>query len=315
MNWDLSHARADYEAFCQAEPNVPLCCQPWYQDSVSHGGEWRAVTLLEGGEPLATWPFFEKKRFGLRYVTMPQFTKYMGILCRSSVHAPTQAKLVEALSRGIPKWDGLDQQWSTYAEPIVSSLAERWSRSSYHTHQIQFHPDTDWRSQINRNMRRNIRKAEQQLQLRLDLDLQTFHEISELSFQRQGLPLPYSYSALKQHDEALVQRECRQIFAAVDTTDRIHSVAYLMWSDTTAYYHLSGDDPELRRSGSGIWLIAQALDFARNKGLKIFDFEGSMIPAIAAIREQFGAQRVAYSRVQMSRSVLYKALKWWRQRG
>ena len=50
---------------------------------------------------------------------------------------------------------------------------------------------------------------------------------------------------------------------------------------------------------SGIWLIAQALDFARNKGLETFDFEGSMIPAIAAIREQFGAERKPYSRVSV----------------
>ncbi|MEL7422054.1 MAG: GNAT family N-acetyltransferase [Bacteroidota bacterium] len=314
MNVDFSQERADYEAFCEAEPGVPLCCHPWYLDRVCQGGVWGAMTLLQDGAPNAAWPFFEKKRFGLRYVTMPQFTKYMGILCRSDAATATKLKWVEALLAAAPKWDGLDQQWSTSAESFISSLPASWKRSSYHTHQIQVRTDQDWRSQINRNMRRNIRKAEQQLQLRLDLDLQTFHQVSELSFQRQGLPLPYSYSALDQHDEALAQRGRRQIFAAVDETDRIHSVAYLMWSDTTAYYHLSGDDPELRRSGSGIWLIAQALDFAREKGLQTFDFEGSMIPAIAAIREQFGAERVPYSRVQMSRSTLYKALKWWRQR-
>ena len=97
MNWDFSQERADYEAFCEAEPGVPLCCQPWYLDSVCQGGVWRAVTLLQDGEPCAAWPFFEKKRFGLRYVTMPQFTKYMGILCRSDAATATSLEWVEAL--------------------------------------------------------------------------------------------------------------------------------------------------------------------------------------------------------------------------
>ena len=314
MTWAVSQSRVDYEAFCQAEPTVPLCCQPWYLDSVCDGGEWGAITLLEADEPLAAWPFFEKRRLGLRYVTMPQFTKYMGVLYRSSIDLGTRSLLLQALLNAAPKWDGLDQQWSPAAESISSSLPSIWNRTHYHTHQIQFQANVDWRSGINRNMRRNIRKAEQQLSLRMDLDLTAFHQISALSFERQGLALPYSFAALEQHDQALVKEGRRQIFAALDASDRIHSVAYLMWSDTTAYYHLSGDDPELRRSGSGIWLIAQALDFARNKGLQTFDFEGSMIPAIAAIREQFGAERKTYTRVQMSRSMLYRLLKWWRQR-
>lgn len=315
MAWAVSHDRAAYEAFCQNTVQVPLCCQAWYLDAVCTEGEWQAVTLLHDDEPVAAWPYFLKHRFGLRYVTMPQFTKYMGVICRPDLSVDLQAEVMTRLCQALPKLSGLDQQSGPASEPLVEHLPKGYRKINYHTHQIQLVDGTNWQAGINRNMRRNIRKAEQQLSLRLDYDLERFHQISALSFERQGLSLPYSFSALQQHDEALARHGRRQIFAAEDAQGRTHSVAYLMWSDEVAYYHLSGDDPALRRSGSGIWLIAQALDFAQERGIQTFDFEGSMIPAIAAIREQFGAQRHSYSRIQMSRSVLYSALKWWRQRG
>lgn len=314
MVWELGSSRKDYEAFCANAADLPLCCEPWYLDAVSVDGDWGAATLLKDGELVAAWPYFHKQRWGLGYVTMPHFTKYMGIVCRKDLPQESLPDVIERLLVAMPSFDGLDQQFSPSAQHLVQYLPETYRRISYHTHQIQFLPEVDWRTAINRNMRRNIRKAEQQLRLSLDVDLRTFHEVSALSFERQGLPLPYTFDALERHDAALAQANARQIFAAIDEQDRIHSVAYLMWNKKVAYYHLSGDDPELRQSGSGIWLIAQALDFARNLGVQTFDFEGSMIPAIAHIREQFGAQAQPYSRIQMSRSALYSALKWWKQR-
>lgn len=313
MELELSQSREEYDAFCKTS-QLPLCCYPWYLDAVCEGGQWQACTVMLEGEPIAAWPYFEKQRFGLRYVTMPPFTKYMGIMINEQVPVDHYPAIFEALLIGVSFLDGLDQQFSSGAESFVSVLPSHYKRSAHHTHQIQLISDQDWRKGINRNMRRNIRKAEQHLSLDLDCDLSTFHRISALSFQRQGLSLPYSYEALQKHDAALLKRQRRQIFAARDATGQIHSVAYLMWSDQVAYYHLSGDDPALRRSGSGIWLIAQALDYASQLGIKTFDFEGSMIPAIAAIREQFGAEKIPYSRVQMGKAPLYRLLKWWRQR-
>lgn len=314
MVWAVSHERSTYASFCQNTSGLPLCCQPWYLDSVCTDGEWHAVTLLRDDQAVAAWPYFLKQRFGLRYVTMPHFTKYMGIVYSPSLSTDELAEICSQLCQEMPALAGLDQQFSPEAEAVVSSLPKKYRRLSHYTHQIQLSEAANWQDGLNRNMRRNIRKAAKQLELRLDYDLEQFHAISALSFERQGLNLPYSFAALKRHDEALEQQGRRQIFAAVDAEGRTHSVSYLMWSDEVAYYHLSGDDPALRRSGSGIWLIAQAIDFAQERGIQTFDFEGSMIPAIAAIREQFGAQRHAYSRVQMSNSILYRALKWWRQR-
>lgn len=312
---EISRSKEDYAAFCATLADLPLCCQPWYLNAVAEGGQWSVVLVMEGTKALAALPYFHKHKLGLHYVTMPLFTKYMGILPAPEIRRDPPREIVNLLLSALPKLAGIDQQFSPLANTFVPLLPESFQTFAYHTHRLQLGEGKDWRAGINRNMRRNIRKADAALTLKTDLDLSTFYQINALSFTRQGLSLPYSFAQLERHDQALAKAGRRQIFTAIDAEERIHSVAYLMWDQQAAYYHLSGDDPELRNSGSGIWLIAQALDFTQQHlQLPIFDFEGSMIPAIAAIREQFGATKTTYYRVQQQRSMLYRALKWWRDR-
>ena len=309
----ISRSKEDYAAFCATLPDLPLCCQPWYLNAVVEGGHWSVVLVIEGSQTLAALPYFHKHRLGLHYVTMPLFTKYMGVIPAPEIRHNPSPEILQMLLNALPRFAGIDQQFSPLANDFIPLLPDSFQTFAYHPHRLQLGQGQDWRAGINRNMRRNIRKADALLTLKTDLDLSTFYQMNELSFTRQGLFLPYSFAQLERHDQALVKAGRRQIFAAVDAEDNIHSVAYLMWDQQAAYYHLSGDDPALRNSGSGIWLIAQALDFTQQQlQLPIFDFEGSMIPAIAAIREQFGATKTTYYRVQQQRSYLYRALKWWR---
>ncbi len=299
-----------YSDFYAAQRRLPVFCAPWYLDAVALGGRWGATVLLEDGVALAAWPYFQKKRWGLRYVTMPHFTKYLGPLCADG-HTLT-AQQWKALAAALPPFDGLDQQCSPSANLVVALLPESFLSSPHHTYRIDL-SDTAWQGRINRNMRRNIRKAASQLQLQTSLDLQTFYAVHLMSFKRQGISPPYGFSDFQRHDAALVKQGQRQVFAAVDDTGQIHSVAYLIWDAHAAYYHLSGDNPALRSSGSGIWLIDQAIRYTQTVlQLPLFDFEGSMIPAVAAIREQFGAEKTTYYRIQSAASGWYRLLKKWK---
>lgn len=305
-------APSAYREFYAAQQRLPIFCAPWYLDAVADGGTWGATVLLENGVAVAAWPYFEKRRWGLRYVTMPHFTKHLGPVCADG-YALTEWQLL-ALLAALPAFDGLDQQCSPAANAWVALLPGTFQTTPYHTYRIDL-TDATWQQRINRNMRRNIRKAAAQLRLESELDLATFYAVHRMSFARQGLATPYNFEAFQRHDAALVAQGRRRIFAAIDQEDgRIHSVAYLIWDDEAAYYHLSGDDPALRSSGSGIWLIEQAIRYTQTVlQLPIFDFEGSMIPAVAAIREQFGAHKTTYHRIQMAASPWYRLLKKWRQ--
>ncbi|MEM1214982.1 MAG: GNAT family N-acetyltransferase [Bacteroidota bacterium] len=302
-----------YAQFCALHPCLPIFFEPWYLDAVVEGGDWQAVSLWDGDQPIAAWPYFEKRRLGLRYVSMPLFTKYMGpILWPGYEWSP---ELAQALFSGLPQLAGWDQNTSTQLGQQASLWSKYFQLTPQYLHQLPLSPNHDWRSGINRNMRRNIRKADQLVALDLNLNLADFYAINQLSFTRQGLTLPYTFEQLKRHDAALEQHQRRQRLGARDAQGRLHSVAYLIWDKQAAYYHLSGDDPALRQSGSGIWLLAQAIAYTQQKlRLPLFDFEGSMLPKVARIREQFGAERVPYYRIRHARDWRYRWLKAWKAR-
>ena len=96
----------------------------------------------------------------------------------------------------------------------------------------------------------------------------------------------------------------------VDELGRVHSVAYLIWDATTAYFLLAGDDPALRTSGAGVLLAWECIRYA-SAVLKLdcFDFEGSMLPGVERIRVRFGAVQTPYFFVWKYNSRLFELLE------
>jgi lipid II:glycine glycyltransferase (peptidoglycan interpeptide bridge formation enzyme) len=127
------------------------------------------------------------------------------------------------------------------------------------------------------------------------------------------LIIPFSF--LENLDKRITAERAGQKFFAVDAKGQIHSVTYLVWDSTSAYRLLSGDDPNLRNSGSGIFLTWETIKYTKNVlGLNRFDFQGSMIPAIEKVRRSFGAKQVPYFQIWKDTSMLYRWQKWFRGR-
>lgn len=298
--------KALYREFCAAHPEIPVFIQGWYLDAVCEHGFWDAVLLRgQSGEVKAVWPYFLKKKWGFRYITMPLFAKYMGPWAAT---AEVITEWSSALETGLPRVDAFRQNFH-YAIGDIGDLNKKgYEQQLQHTFLLDITDLDRVFKGINRNMRRNILKAQREVKVLTDNDPGRFFPISTWGFKRKGLATPYSGSLFMSHDASLSERGQRQIFFAVDAQGRTHSAAYLIWDRHSAYYHLSGDDPVLRRSGSGFLLLWEAVRYAREVlGLSLFDFEGSMLPEVAAIRRQFGATATHYRFVWRYRHPLLKA--------
>ena len=132
-----------------------------------------------------------------------------------------------------------------------------------------------------------------------------------MSFDRQAISIFYPFDFLENYDEALARKEARKIFFAIDENGEIHAVSYLIWDNNRSYYHLAGENPKFRGSGASIFLTWEAIKYTKEElGLNIFDFEGSMLQPIEAIRRQFGAKQLPYFRVWKYNSTLFQILNW-----
>lgn len=298
-----------YSQFCRSAEDLPVFAQAWYLDAVCEGGDWEVILIEKGGEIAASLPYFIKRKGPFRYVTMPHLTKFLGPYIlpkyRQTKH---EAKLIHQLIEQLPKLTYFKQNLHY---PYTNWLPFYWQGFRQQIHysyrlspldnlqQIYAGISSDYRNQ-------KIAKADALLQLRTDLPTSAFHRVAALSYQRQQMSFPVSQNYLEQLVQTLEQQQSGKIFYAVDSENKIHSTALLIWDNKASYLSIIGDDPAFRAQGGGIWLVWQLIQYTSQElKLPTFDFLGSMIEPIERVRRQFGAIQTPYYTVWKYSS------RWW----
>ena len=305
--------KARYDDFCRTAPDVPVFAQPWYLAACAHGGTWDVVLAEEKGRVVAALPFFYKQKGPFRYVTMPPFVKWLGpyLLPEFRGQLPKEHELMQQLIAQLPAVAAFKQNFYPSTTNWLPFYWQQFRQTTYYTYRLnQLRDLARVEAGLGTGIRRDIRLARQQVHVVHDLPLEEFYRVNMLSFLRQGLPAPYSLAQFRRLDAALAAAGRRQLFFAADEQGRVHSVAYLIWDATTAYFLLAGDDPALRASGAGVLLAWEAIRYASEVlQLDCFDFEGSMLPGVERIRVRFGAVQTPYFFVWKHNSRLFELLE------
>lgn len=305
----MTASRDIYRKFCQENPNLPIHAQDWYLDAVCVDGIWGAAVVEEAGRLVAAMPWFLKKKGPFRYIAMPTFVKYMGPYFREAETLPnltTSHRLYEALIEQLPIVDAFEQDFHPSVTNWLPFYWKSYQQTTRYTYQFVLDDLDRLYEGMNRNTHRSIRKAQGLVSITTEGTIEDLNRLNRMSFDRQRLPLPYTMELLRRHDEALAAHQARQLFFARDASGRIHCAACLIYDTKTAYYHISGDDPELRDSGAGSLMIWEAMRYTKEVlGLQHFDFEGSVMQNVEAVRRRFGAVQQPYFRVWKTHSRLF----------
>ncbi len=304
-----------YRQFCKTEMGLPIFVKDWYLDAVCIEGEWDVILIENETEILAALPYFHKKKAGFHYIIMPPFVKMMGpYLTSSGRNHKNPHRLYQQLIEKLPSLDGFKQDFHPAIKNWLPFYWKGYHSTTRYTYVIDLKNSLEQiYADLNRNMKRNIKKASTQLRIETNHSLTKFYELNQMSFDRQSVKIPYSFDVLEKHYQTLREQDAVRLFFAVDDQGQMHSAAFLIWDEKRAYYHLSGDAPHLRKSGSGIFLIWEAIKFAKEKlEVEYFDFEGSMMENVEQIRRQYGAVQEPYFRVWKYHNRLYQLLdfKW-----
>ena len=140
--------------------------------------------------------------------------------------------------------------------------------------------------------RNSLKKAEKDgIQTRLCTDLKVVEQLVLKTFSRKQKSL----------DAAFVNKILHQ-FSNADNSfayvsylhDKPISSAFCIVDQSTCYYLLGGYDSENKHQGAGVSSIWYAVQHAKAKGIKTFDFEGSMLPEVEKFFRGFGGDLVPY---------------------
>lgn len=289
-----------YRQLCLDHKITQLFMQDWWLDAT---GPWDTSFALRNDRIIGAMPFALKRKWGLRMIGMPAMTHHTRIW--------------------MDKPEGIsDHKWLTREKQIIFSLIEHLPPFSFFSmvfdegsfdnwlpfHWKDFrqemrytfiieHADVSGESATNRNIRRNIRDAGDQLIIHSEVAPKDFYAITGQTYKRQKMKTPFSFEFFSALDNTITAHQAGIKLGAYKNGSLL-SVAYLLWDRERAYYFIAGDSEQGRKSGAGIYLCNEALRIAfEEKNVAAFDFCGSMIEPITEIRRQFGAKAVPLMKI------------------
>jgi hypothetical protein len=289
-------------------PGNSLFDEPWWLDAVAPGA-WDAVEVEQGGRVVARLPYVRRRRRGLTQLGQPLLTQSLGPWLEPSEgkyarRLELEKERMGALIERLPPFDDFQQSFSPR---ITNWLPFHWAgftatvRYTYRLEDLS-DPDAIW-SGFADSARRQVRKAQKQVEVRDDLPFAEFLPLHEATYARQGRPTPVGDELLRRLDTAATANGARRLLAAVDADGRARAAIYVVFDERSAYYLLGGRHRDFPTGGETSLLLWEAIRRARETSAA-FDFEGSMIESIERFFRGFGARQVPYFRVEKSRRVL-----------
>ena len=295
-----------YHELCSTEPTIPIFSKDWWLDTVCGEDNWDVVLLEKGGQIVASWPYYLKKKYGCTIISMPKLTQTMGIWIRYPAGQKYATKLgyeKDVFNEMIAQLPNVDHFSQNFHYSVTNWLPFYWQgfqQTTRYTYVIEDLTDLDnVYSNFQSNIKTDIKKAQKSIRCNSDHDIHKFYNINRMTFQRQNMQIPYEAEFLYHLHDKCYANNCQKIFYAYDEHDRIHAAIYLVWDEQSAYYLMGGGHPELRSSGATSLIMWEAIQHAATV-TKRFDFEGSMIEPIERFFRAFGAVQTPYNSINRS---------------
>jgi hypothetical protein len=302
-----------YRTFSATEPDLPIFSRSWWLDAVAGEDAWDVSVVSKGRKVFAAMPYTIRRRYRMTTLGQPLLTQKLGPWLRMFGSRPAtrlaqEKEWMQSLLDQLPAFDHFSQNWhysQTNWLPFSWNGFQQTTRYTYVLHDLSS-PEKLWAG-FEHSARADCRKAEERfkLQVRDDLPLDAMLALNRLTFERQGMAVPYPEALVRRIDAACSQRGCRKFVIAVDSEGRHHAGNYIVWDEQSAYGLFSGVDPVLRNSG-GASLCMWSLIKHASTVTKKFDFSGSMMEPVERFLRSFGATQMPYSNISKTPSRLLR---------
>lgn len=132
-----------------------------------------------------------------------------------------------------------------------------------------------------------------------------YYDVCRGTYERQNIPIPYSYPLFKNLYTESIARNQGKIFVARDMNGEILAVSFLIWDATTMYDLIPAINYKANRQDLRTILLYKGIMEAKKRDI-IFDCEGSMIKGINNFYRRFGGVQMPYYQIYKSMSLKYK---------
>jgi hypothetical protein len=287
--------RQTYISMCNQGKITGLFMQPWWLDAA---GKWDAALAVRNDQVVGAMPFTPGRRFGIHSIGMPVWTHHLRIWMDKppdiSAHKwlTREKQIIWLLVEDLPSYGYFSM---VFEESSFNNwLPFHWKgfrQEVRYTFVISRMDGLTLDQHINRNLKRNLKEASDDLTIKSEVETKAFYEICRNTYRRQKIAMPYTLEQFSKMDQAVYAHHAGLKMGAYTAAGELVAVAYMVWDVDRAYYLLAGDNILGRESGASILLCREALRISfEEKEVHNFDFCGSMLESITEIRRQFGAR-------------------------
>jgi len=299
-----------YRSMTDLHRRLPVFYHPWWLDAVCK--DWDVLLLIDG-DVTGIWPFQKEKKLFLTLVRPPLLTPYLQPLLISvdgDVITGDAVRYNKLLSM-LPAYDFLQFQTIPGYDCSFAGQLSRFNVQERRTYFIYLHDDPQHLfSRIHDKRRNDIRKAEKDLSVTITrMPVSTFNELHQQTFSGKGEQYRYPEGFIEKVALAADRHNASICLEAKDSGGNTQAILWAVSDQRAMYYLLSTARAKNRHRGAVSLLIWRAICQAKDAGLEIFDFEGSMDPGIEPFFRRFGGTPKTYLSFEHNRSLIWKIKK------
>ncbi|MBU4486955.1 MAG: GNAT family N-acetyltransferase [Candidatus Delongbacteria bacterium] len=311
----MSKKKDSYREFCKTKQNLPVFLYDWWLDAVCGTDNWDVAIVKPDNDILAFFPYYNKKVLFFDISTLPQLTQFLGPWInypndlKQSNRTEYEKKMMNELIKQLPAYHHFEQNFHYSVDnwlPFYWKGYEQTTKYTYVIEDISF-PDRVFEN-FTPSKRKNIRKAEELVEIKFDMSSDDFYEHHKKTLSKQNLKISYSKELFKSIYDAVYSHNAGRTIYALDKDNNIHSALFVVWTKYSAYDLISSIDPDFKNSESASLLVWEIIKSLSGKAHR-FDFEGSMIESVERSFRQFGTVQKAYFNIKKCDSLSYRIFR------
>lgn len=310
----MSH-KSYYLTLTELHSNLPLFFRPWWLDMVSNN--WDIAIAKSNNDLWGIFPYCIEKKLGVQIIRNPSITPYIGPLILKgnkivfSGNNPGNNHLLEDLLAQIPKAGSINIETTTNFNNSEFFYDKGYQVQEKLTYELSLEPESETLFKaFHNNHRKLIRLAQECHTIEEGLDhFDLFLSLHEKTYTRKSKKYYYDAAYIRKIITTSINENAGQLFIAKNTSNEPTAFLFTVWDNNKMYLLLSAVNTETAHHGAGRLLIWHAIQLAKQKGLSVFDFEGSMDERVGNIYKRFGGERKTYLCISKTNSLVWKLKK------
>lgn len=310
--------KSAYISFCEKHPDLPIFLRPWWLDADAGKENWDVVLCHQNNHIIGTYPYVHSSLKFFKGIGMPPVAPYQGFYLaepnfeKKSNRLKWRHKAAECLFSQLPKKHFFYQHLFPGLTDWMPYYKQGCQQTTRYTHILS---DISKASKIyeafENRAKHIIRKSEKELIVEIHYDTTILAGLVCKTFQKQNLHSPFSFNSVQNIIHEISKRDCGVLMVVKDKRREIHAASLMVWDGEVAYYLIQGSCPTKLPHGGASLLIWSAIQLASEKGCKIFDFTGSMMPGVSLFLRSFGTELFPHHYISKENTMLF----YWLMRG